>query len=96
MDLPINDEDIDSIIVRQEPLVLVAHPEHSLNALNHVRVEDLDGQYLIVTEQGCTYRAALERLLAQHGINYQILHEFGSLEAIKQCVSYGLGIALVP
>jgi len=96
MDLPIDDEDIESIIVRQEPLVLVAHPEHPLSALKHVGVADLNGQYLIVTEQGCTYRAALERLLGQHGINYQILHEFGSLEAIKQCVSYGLGIALVP
>jgi Transcriptional regulator len=96
MDLPIDDEDIESIIVRQEPLVLVAHPEHPLSALQHVGVADLNGQYLIVTEQGCTYRAALERLLGQHGINYQILHEFGSLEAIKQCVSYGLGIALVP
>lgn len=96
MDLPINDEDMESVIVRQEPLVLVAHPEHPLNALKHVSVSDLNGQYLIVTEQGCTYRAALERLLGQHGINYQILHEFGNLEAIKQCVSYGLGIALVP
>lgn len=96
MDLPINDEDMESVIVRQEHLVLVAHPEHPLNALKHVSVSDLNGQYLIVTEQGCTYRAALERLLGQHGINYQILHEFGNLEAIKQCVSYGLGIALIP
>jgi len=96
MDLPIDDEDIESIIVRQEPLVLVAHPDHPLAAMEHIGVSELEGQYLIVTEQGCTYRAALERLLGRHGIGFHILHEFGNLEAIKQCVSYGLGIALVP
>jgi len=96
MDLPVEEEDLQAIVVRQEPLVLVASPEHPLNGSERVGVAELDGQFLIVTEQGCTYRAALERLLGQHGVHYRILHEFGSLEAIKQCVGYGLGIALVP
>lgn len=96
IDLPITDNDIESIIIRQEPLVLVAKPEHPLCSADRVDIAQLDGQYLITTEQGCTYRAAFERLLGQSGVAYHIHHEFGSLEAIKQCVSYGLGIALVP
>ncbi|QMV41059.1 LysR family transcriptional regulator [Cohnella cholangitidis] len=96
MDLPITDNDIESIIIREEPLVLVAKPEHPLCSADRVDVSQLDGQFLITTEQGCTYRAAFERLLGTHGVTYHIHHEFGSLEAIKQCVSYGLGIALVP
>jgi len=96
MDPPIEDDDLETVTVRQETLVLIAHPDHPLSELPRVGIADLEGQYLIVTEQGCTYRAALERLLGKHGIRYHVLHEFGSLEAIKQCVSYGLGIALVP
>ncbi|QJD84343.1 LysR family transcriptional regulator [Cohnella herbarum] len=93
---PFIDDDIESIIIRREPLVLVANPGHPLCASDQVSVAELDGQFLIVTEQGCSYRAAFERLLGQNGVTYHIHHEFGSLEAIKQCVSYGLGIALVP
>lgn len=96
LDRPIVDEDIESIAVRREPLVLVAEPSHPLCSSDHLGVTELDGQFLIVTEQGCTYRAAFEQLLGQHGVTYHIHHEFGSLEAIKQCVSYGLGIALLP
>ncbi|MCD9025994.1 LysR family transcriptional regulator [Cohnella silvisoli] len=96
LDRPIVDDDIESIAIRKEPLVLVAKPEHPLCSADQVSIAELDGQFLIVTEQGCTYRAAFERLLGQHGVTYHIHHEFGSLEAIKQCVGYGLGIALVP
>ncbi len=96
LDRLIVDDDIEAIAIRKEPLVLVAEPEHPLCSADQVGVADLDGQSLIVTEQGCTYRAAFERLLGQNGVTYHIHHEFGSLEAIKQCVGYGLGIALVP
>lgn len=96
LDRIIVDDDIESITIREEPLVLVAEPGHPLCSSEEIGIAQLDGQFLIVTEQGCTYRAAFERLLGNHGVTYHIHHEFGSLEAIKQCVSYGLGIALVP
>ncbi|MFC5468630.1 LysR family transcriptional regulator [Cohnella suwonensis] len=96
MDAPIEDDDIEAITIRREPLVLVAKPDHPLVSSSPFGLEELDGQYLIVTEQGCSYRAALERLLSLRGVNYHVSHEFGNLEAIKQFVGYGLGIALVP
>ncbi|WP_256761219.1 LysR family transcriptional regulator [Cohnella sp. WQ 127256] len=96
IDYPVRDDDIESIIIRQEPLVLVAKPGHPLSTTDQIGIAELDGQFLITTEQGCTYRAAFEKLLGNNGVTYHIHHEFGSLEAIKQCVSYGLGIALVP
>jgi DNA-binding transcriptional LysR family regulator len=96
LDRTIVDDDIESIAIRKEPLVLVAKPGHSLCSVDPISAADLDGQFLIVTKQGCPYRAAFEKLLSENGVTYHIHHEFGSLEAIKQCVSYGLGIALVP
>ncbi|RKP45825.1 LysR family transcriptional regulator [Cohnella endophytica] len=96
LDLPVEDDDIEVITVRKEPLVLVAMPGHPLCSAQPIGLEELDGQFLIATEQDCNYRAALERLLGRHGVSYHIHHEFGSMEAIKQFVGYGLGIALLP
>ncbi|MFC5704366.1 LysR family transcriptional regulator [Cohnella faecalis] len=96
LDRPIKDDDVEAIILREEPLVLVSAPDHPLCGAHHLEVSQLVGQSYVATENGCTYRAAFEGLLGRHGVSYHIHHEFGSLEAIKQCVSYGLGIGLLP
>ncbi|MGO4182978.1 LysR substrate-binding domain-containing protein [Paenibacillus sp. TAF43_2] len=36
------------------------------------------------------------KVLQHNHVNYTLSYEFGNLEAIKQCVMYGLGIALLP
>ncbi|WP_217595400.1 LysR family transcriptional regulator [Cohnella sp. GbtcB17] len=96
LDQPIHDEDIEAIKLREEELVLVASPGHRLQQAVQVCAADLNGQSYIATEHTCTYRNAFEKLLGKHGVAYDVHHEFGSLEAIKQCVSYGLGIGLLP
>lgn len=85
------------IMVREEPLVLVAPPGHPLTAAaGAVRLRDLDGCELIVSEGSCLYRSTFEKVLKEHSISYRIGFELGSLEAIKHCVMNGLGIALLP
>ncbi|MBW5447930.1 LysR family transcriptional regulator [Cohnella sp. CFH 77786] len=96
VDRPFADDDLHSLIIREEPLVLVAEPGHPLSKLGAVDVAALAGQSYIATETGCAYRGAFERLLRDHGVEYHVYNEFGSLEAIKQCVSFGLGIGLLP
>lgn len=96
MDRMICEEDIESIPLRQEPLVLVAPPDHPLRGCKNVVAEDLQHLSYIATEPTCTYRNAFERFLSENGVAYQILHEFGSLEAIKQLVGYGHGVGLLP
>lgn len=85
------------IMVREEPLVLVAPPGHPLtDAADSVRLHDLDGCELIVSEGSCIYRSTFEKVLRDHAVSYRIGFELGSLEAIKHCVMNGLGIALLP
>lgn len=96
IDKPIVSAELESIPIRQEPLVLVAQPGHRLGGAGPLEIAQLQDEALIATEQGCTYRAAFEKLLKQHGVRYRIQNEFGNLETIKQCVGYGLGIALLP
>lgn len=96
LDPPLADPELHSVIVRKEDLVIVSHPGHRFGALGEVQIQDLMRESLILTEEGCTYRAMLLKLLKDNQVNYQVSYEFGNLEAIKQCVIYGLGIALLP
>jgi DNA-binding transcriptional LysR family regulator len=79
-----------------ERIVLVAAPEHPLVQRATVRPRDLSGQHLLLTEEGCPYRQKFERILAARAIKPQGVGEFASVEAIKQCATLGMGIALLP
>ncbi|WP_028608417.1 LysR family transcriptional regulator [Paenibacillus harenae] len=96
LDPPLLDPELHSVILRKEELVIVALPGHRFGSMNEVRVQDLANESLILTEDGCTYRAMLLRALKGSRVDAQLSYEFGNLEAIKQCVIYGLGIALLP
>jgi len=50
----------------------------------------------LLTEQGCGYRAKLDRVMAMQNIRAGHVTEFASVEAIKQCVAAGMGLALLP
>ena len=51
---------------------------------------------LIVLRAGCSYRQRLEHVLARRGVVSTRLLEFGTLEAIFNCVAAGIGITLLP
>ncbi|MZQ81801.1 LysR family transcriptional regulator [Paenibacillus sp. 5J-6] len=82
--------------IKEEPLMLVAPLTHPLSQLDHIGLTDLRQTEFIVTEESCIYRGMFEKLLKDHAIPLQIGFELGNLEAIKQCVMNGLGIALLP
>ncbi|QRG67046.1 LysR family transcriptional regulator [Brevibacillus choshinensis] len=90
------DEDLVVRVVRQEELVIVMPHDHRLSSASAITVRDLQGESLIVTEEGCTYRGMLMETLREEGVAHRIACQFSNPEAIKQCVRCGLGIALLP
>jgi DNA-binding transcriptional LysR family regulator len=96
LDPPLKDPELHITILREEKLVIIAHPDHRFGGLSEVQVRDLKNESLILTEEGCTYRAMLLKALKDNQVDYKLSYEYGNLEAIKQCVIYGLGIALLP
>jgi DNA-binding transcriptional LysR family regulator len=90
------DPDLNFITIKEEPLVLVAKPDHHLVRFDNISIKDLSGEKLIVTEQRCSYREIIENLYRSHVIRFEYSIELESIEAIKRCVSYGLGIAFLP
>lgn len=96
LDPPYSDPELHSTILREEELVIIANPGHPVAGKSSVQIADLEKESLILTEEGCTYRAMLLRTLKREQVSFTLSYEFGNLEAIKQCVMYGLGIALLP
>lgn len=90
------DQELVCVPLRKEECVIVTRPYSSYSRMSEVTAQELANARFILTEEGCTYRALLLQALRQAGITYQIVCEFGSLEAIKQCVITGLGIAFLP
>ncbi len=79
-----------------ETLTVVAPPDHPLAEAPRVLPADLQGETLLLTRPGCGYRALFTATLTASGIQTAASLDFGSVEAIKQCVGAGLGIAALP
>lgn len=80
----------------EEPLLVVSAADHPLAQRPQVGPANLRGETLLLTENGCGYRHLFERALAGEHIYSVVKLEFSSVEAIKQCVAAGLGIAFLP
>lgn len=79
-----------------EPLHVIAVPSHPLVGINQVKPADMEGETVLLTESGCSYRALFEHSLAVAGVKPATTLEFSSVEAIKQCVMLGMGISILP
>jgi DNA-binding transcriptional LysR family regulator len=85
-----------SIRLNTERVFLFGEPSHPLAGKGSVKPADLAGQTLLLTEVGCGYRAKLDRVLAMQNIRPGNITEFSSVEAMKECVRVGMGLALLP
>jgi DNA-binding transcriptional LysR family regulator len=77
------------------PLVLVAPPNHPLAGKKRLSPQRLANEPFIWREPGSGTRLTAERFLADKGITVTNRLEVGSNEAIKQTVAGGLGLAVL-
>jgi len=79
----------------ENPLVIVAPPDHPLVAEHDIALERLQSETFVVREQGSGTRIAMERFFAERGVTLTTGMEMSSNEAIKQAVEAGLGLGIV-
>jgi DNA-binding transcriptional LysR family regulator len=79
-----------------EEFVLIAQHGSPLEGKSTIRPHDLADETVLVLEPTCSYRVALETFLARAGRRRSATLEFNSIEAVKQCVTAGIGVALLP
>ena len=83
----------------EEAVSVVAPPAHALADSSLVTPEQLGGETVILQEapaSGCAYRGGFERQLSAAGVVPRETLQFQSIEAIKRCVSAGMGVTVVP
>ncbi|MGG3305903.1 LysR family transcriptional regulator [Paenibacillus lautus] len=90
------DSSLNWIAIREEPLLLIAHPNHPLLVKPVIELEHLADAEWIMPEDSCNYRMMLEKVLRASGVPMRIGLELGNPEAIKRYVTSGTGISLLP
>jgi DNA-binding transcriptional LysR family regulator len=83
-------------VLSEEPLVVLAPPDHPLAGSARVAPADLEGEQILLTEPGCNYRLMFESELEEAGTTPSAALEFDGVEAVKQCVAAGMGFAMLP
>ena len=79
-----------------ESVWLLSAPDHPLVGKVEVTPADLIGMDLLLIDARCSYRTLFERILEKANVAPASTMEFGSIEAVKQCVMAGLGLAVLP
>ena len=78
------------------PLVVMAPPDHPLAGEKHIPLKKLRNETFIERERGSGTRLARERFFAAHGAeSFGETMEMSSNEAIKQAVQAGLGLGVL-
>jgi len=95
MGRPPAEADVEAEVFLENPLVIVAPPEHTLARMKKIPLKRLQEEVFLVREPGSGTRIAMERFFSERGMHLRTGMEVGSNEAIKQSVQAGLGLGLL-
>lgn len=90
------DRALDFLPFLDNPIIAVARPDHPLCAREALELQDLTGYPLLVREPGSGTRRACEEYCHQKRAHFAQTEQIGSLDAQREAVLAGLGLALLP
>lgn len=91
----VQDERVESIPYRRQPLVVFADREHPLAQRDRLQLRDLEGCDFVARESGSTTQAVFNAALQQAGVRVRQVMEIGSRESIREAVASGIGLGVV-
>jgi LysR family transcriptional regulator, low CO2-responsive transcriptional regulator len=95
MGQPPEGTDAESQPFADNPLVVIAPPDHPLAGKKNIPPLKMAQETFIQRETGSGTRLTTESFFVQHGVKLRTKMEISSHEAIKQTVASGLGLAVV-
>ena len=87
--------DLETHTLMQVPLVMITCPENPIASKSSVQLTDLKNEPIFVTSSDCNYFKILEELFINKKIRLSTLYRTNSIEAIKQNIIAGTGVALL-
>lgn len=91
---PPQNKDLEFKSFMENPLVIMASPDHPLVGQRSIPVSALQNLPFVVRERGSGTRAAIQRFFDSKKISVQYVMEMTSHETIKQAVQAGLGLGI--
>jgi aminoethylphosphonate catabolism LysR family transcriptional regulator len=89
------DPRLHSLPLKQDRLVIFTARDHPWATRSHIRVEEIEGQDLVIREPGSVTRELFETRLAEAGVKPAAMIEVQSREAVREAVLAGFGIGVV-
>ena len=94
--LPLHDEQLHVEFLFEEPFVLAVPEGHALSRRARLEMRDLDGESLLLLEDGHCMREQSLDVCQLAGANERTGFRATSLETLRQMVAAGVGITLLP
>jgi DNA-binding transcriptional LysR family regulator len=95
MGQPPKDSQVEAIAFMDNPLIIVAPPEHRLAKRKRIQLKELEKEKFLIREPGSGTRGAMERFFRQNKLKLRTGMGMGSLSSIKQGVQANLGLGLL-
>ncbi len=92
----LNHPEVETIQLRDDPLILVGHPGHPALARKKVRLEELESMPIISYDRGSSDWTLMNGLFRRKGLLPNIVLEVETIEACKRMVLRKLGLAFLP
>lgn len=96
MGQPPEETNLEAIAFMENPLIIVAPPDHRLASRKRIAIKELEQELFLTRESGSGTRGAMHRFFREQKLKLTTGMEMGSLSGIKQGVQAGLGLGLLP
>jgi DNA-binding transcriptional LysR family regulator len=88
--------EVETISLRDDPLILVGHPKHPTIARRKLRLEEVESLPIISYDRGSSDWTLTNGLFRRAGLLPNVVLEVETIEACKQMVLRKLGLAFLP
>ena len=95
MGRPPEGHDLEAQPFLDNPLVVIASPDHPLAGIKNITLQRLSEEPFLGREPGSGTRIAVEKFFEANGLTLTVAMEMNKNEAIKQAVEAGLGVGVV-
>lgn len=87
---------LEIIPLRQDPMVLICHPQHPFAKLKQIKLKQIAGQKFVGFEPDIPTRRAIDKVFKDQGVTLMPVMEFDNIETVKRAVEIDAGVSIVP
>jgi DNA-binding transcriptional LysR family regulator len=92
----VNHPEVETLTLRDDPLILVGHPAHPAARKRRVRLEEAESFPLIFYDRGSSDWTLSQGLFRRAGLLPNVVLEVEGIEAARRMVERKLGLAFLP